>query len=320
MTVSEPLSFSKGFDADVAAPGDTVNLEFTIENAHPSLMADQLAFTDDLSAALDGLEATGLPVSDVCGAGSILAGTDVITLTGGALAPGSSCTFSVELQLPGDVATGTSVANVTSELTAMIDGVLRTAPSARDEIEVNLMTLTKRFESSAEQGGSTTLTFTIENLNSASMATGVSFTDDLDAALSGLIATGTPLDDVCGAGSALDGSAVLTLRDGNIGPGASCTFGVTVEIPAMADPGDYENVTSALSTDQGVVGDPATATLTVDLASIPDGGVDGGVDGGTDGGGGGGCSCRTTAANDMPLWLLACVLFGLWRRGLTPPS
>ena len=320
LTVSEPLSFSKAFDVAVVAPGDAVNLEFTIENAHPSLMADQLAFTDDLSASLDGLEVTGLPLSDVCGAGSVLAGTDVITLTGGALAPGSSCAFSVALQLPGDVPTGTSVANVTSELTAIIDGVLRTAPAARDEIAVDLTTLAKRFESSAEPGGSTTLTFTIENLNSASMATGVSFTDDLDAALSGLIATGTPLDDVCGAGSTLDGSAMLMLRDGNIGPGASCSFGVTVEIPATADPGDYENVTSSLSADQGVVGDPATATLTVNSPSIPDGGVDGGVDGGidggTDGGTDGGCSCRTTAANDMPLWLLTCVLFGLWRRRL----
>ena len=90
---------------------------------------------------------------------------------------------------PIDVATGTSISNVSSELTGMVNGFPRTAPPARDELEVNLMTLSKRFESSAEQGGATTLTFIIENLNSASMATGVSFTDDLDAVLSGLIAT-----------------------------------------------------------------------------------------------------------------------------------
>ena len=214
LTISEPLSFTKAFDADVIGPGDTVNLDFTIGNAHPSLTADQLAFSDDLSAALSGLEALGLPATDVCGAGSMLTGTDVLTLTGGTLAAESSCTFSVELQLPEDVATGTSVANVTSELTGMINGFPRTAPPARDEIEVNLMTLAKQFEDSAEPGGSTTLTFVIENLNSTSMATGVGFTDDLDAVLSGLTATGTPLEDVCGAGSVLDGSAVLALRGG----------------------------------------------------------------------------------------------------------
>lgn len=312
LTLSEPLSFSKAFDADVVAPGDTVTLDFTIENAHPALIADQLAFTDDLGAALEGLIAVGLPAGDVCGAGSMLAGTDVLVLTGGTLAPDSSCTFSVELQLPSDVATGTTVTNVTSELTGMINGVSRTAPPARDEIAVNLMTLTKRFESSAEQGGSTTLTFVIENLNSASTATGVSFTDDLGAVLSDLIATGTPLDDVCGTGSVLDGSSMLALRDGNIDPDASCTFGVTVEVPAAAEAGDYENVTSELSSDQGIVGDPATATLTVDPRRIEDGGVDGGVDGG----GGGGCGCRTTTVNDTPIWLLVGVLFVLWRRRL----
>jgi hypothetical protein len=312
LTISEPLTFAKSFDMDVVAPGDTVSLEFTIANAHPDHAAEQLSFTDDLGAALGGLEAIGLPVSDACGAGSILTGTDVLMLTDGTVAPDSSCTFSVELQLPDDVAMGTGVTNVTSELAGMIDGSQRTAPPARDELEVNLMTLTKRFESSAEPGGTTTLTFVIENLNSASMATGVSFTDDLDVVLAGLIATGTPLDDICGAGSVLDGSSVLTLRGGNIDPSASCTFGVTIEVPTTADPGDYENVTSALSANQGIVADAATATLTVDPRSI----TDGGVDGGTDDGGGGGCGCRTTAVHDTPIWLLACALFVLRRRRL----
>ena len=302
LTISEALSFGKAFDADVVAPGDSVALEFTIDNAHPTLTAEELAFTDDLSAALPGLEAVSLPASDVCGAGSMLSGTDAITLTGGTVAPDSSCTFSVELQVSGDVATGTSVTNITSELTGMIDGFARTAPPARDELAFNLATLAKAFEGAAEQGGSTTLTFTIENLNSASTVTGVSFTDDLDAVLSGLIATGTPIDDVCGEGSVLDGSSVLMLRNGSVGPGESCTFDVTVEAPIAANPGDYENLTSELLTDEGVVGDAATATLTV---------VPGTADGG---GGGGGCGCRTTAAKDVPLWLLACALFLLWRR------
>ncbi len=299
LTISEALSFAKAFDADVVAPGDSVALEFTIDNAHPTLTAEELTFTDDLSAALPGLEALGLPASDVCGAGSMLSGTDVITLTGGAVAPGSSCTFSVELQVPGDVATGTSVTNVTSELTGLIDGFPRTAAPARDELAFNLATLAKAFEGAAEQGGSTTLTFTVENLNSASTVTGVSFTDDLDAVLPGLVATGTPINDVCGEGSVLDGSSVLMLRNGSVGPGESCTFNVTVEAPIDANPGDYENVTSELSTDEGVVGDTATATLTV----VP----------GTADGGGGGCGCRTTEAKDAPFWLFAFALFLVWR-------
>ena len=316
LTLSEPLTFEKAFDADVVAPGDTVTLEFTIANAHPEHMADDLEFTDDLGAAL---EAIGPPANDVCGAGSMLAGTDVLTLSGGSLAPDSSCTFSVELQMPDDVATGTTVTNVTSDLTGVINGFPRMAPPASDDIDVNLMTLTKRFEGSTEQGGTTTLTFVIENLNSGSVATDVGFTDDLDAVLSGLVATGAPIDDVCGSGSVLNGSAVLALRGGNIPPGDSCTFDVTVEVPATADPGDYENVTSELASEGSVVGGPATATLTVDASPTPDGGVDGGTDGGPDGGdggdgGGGGCGCRTTTVDDSAVWLFAFALFIFWQR------
>lgn len=117
--------------------------------------------------------------------------------------------------------------------------------------------------------------------------------------LPGLVATGTPINDVCGEGSVLDGSSVLMLRNGSVGPGESCTFNVTVEAPIDANPGDYENVTSELSTDEGVVGDTATATLTV----VP----------GTADGGGGGCGCRTTEAKDAPFWLFAFALFLVWR-------
>ena len=320
LTISEPLTFAKAFDADAVAPGETVSLEFTIDNAHTSYSADELTFTDDLGAALEGLEALGLPISDVCGAGSMLSGTDVITLTGGTIAPESSCTFSVELQVPSDVTSGTTVSNVSSELSGLVNGIARTAPPARDELEVTLMTLSKSFEDDLEVGSSTTLTFVIENLNGDSTATGVGFTDDLDAVLEGLTATGTPIEDACGPGSVLDGSSVLTLRGGNVDAGGSCTFDVTVGVPSGAAPGEYENVTSELSSDLGVAGDPATATLTVVPAVIPDGGVDAGPDAGPDGGtgdtGGGGCGCRTASVKDTPTWLLALVLFVAWRRKL----
>ena len=180
------------------------------------------------------------------------------------------------------------------------------------------MTLGKQFGGAAEAGGSTTLSFTIQNLNAASTATGVSFTDDLDAVVAGLAATGTPVADACGPGSVLDGSSVLTLRGGNVDAGGSCSFDVTIDVPAGAAAGDYENITSALSSDLGVVADPAMARLTVLPMVIPDGGVDAGPDGGVEMGDGGGCGCRTTRVHDMPTWLIACVAFLWWRRRLNP--
>ncbi len=62
--------------------------------------ATAITFTDDLEATLSGLVAIGLPVHDVCGTGSQLAGTSTLTLSGGTLAPGETCVFSATLQVP----------------------------------------------------------------------------------------------------------------------------------------------------------------------------------------------------------------------------
>ncbi len=96
------LSLEKEFTDDPVAPGDTVTLEFTVTNLDPASAATAIAFTDDLDAALAGLVAIGLPAADVCGAGSSISGTDFLTFTGGSLAAGGVCTFSVTLQVPGE--------------------------------------------------------------------------------------------------------------------------------------------------------------------------------------------------------------------------
>ena len=309
LEIIDALTMTKAFAEDAVAPGSTVDLEFTIENAHPLLPAEDLAFTDDLDAALSGLVATGLPADDVCGIGSQVSGTDVITLSGGMLEPESSCTFSVTLQVPSEVAVGSIVENITSELSGNIDEVATTGEPAADQLTLSLATLSKAFESSAAPGATTMLTFTVENL-SASALPDLDFADDLDAALSGLASIDTPINDVCGVGSVLSGDSVVTLRGGTLEAESSCTFGVTVEVPTGAAADDYENVTTELTSSGVAVADAATATLTVD-ETVTDGGVDGGADGGPGPGGGGGCGCRTTGTSTSPLWWLVVLGFGL---------
>ncbi len=85
--------------------------------------------------ALAGLVAVGLPLDDVCGAGSQIAGTSVLSFTGGILAAGTSCTFVVTLQLPADALPGT-YSNVTSDVTAIVDGLSISGPPATDDLEV----------------------------------------------------------------------------------------------------------------------------------------------------------------------------------------
>ncbi len=126
----------KSFTDDPVVPGDTVTLEFTIANGDRSSSASNIAFTDDLDATLTGLVAVGLPAADVCGAGSQVSGTSLISLTGGNLAPESSCTFSVTVQVPGGATTGV-YPNTTSSLTATLGGSPFIGDPASDSLVVN---------------------------------------------------------------------------------------------------------------------------------------------------------------------------------------
>jgi hypothetical protein len=112
------LELTKTFTDDPAVPNGSVTLEFTINNTDDVAVTD-IAFTDDLDATLSGLVAVGLPMNDVCGAGSHLSGTSVLTLTGGDLPPNGICTFSVMLQVPAGARQGT-YPNATSSLTSSL--------------------------------------------------------------------------------------------------------------------------------------------------------------------------------------------------------
>ncbi len=272
--VAAPV-LSKEFVDDPVAPGDTATLRFIISTLDPETGdatgdATMITFTDDLDAALSGLAAVGLPVSDVCGTGSTLAGTSVVTLTGGNLAAGSSCTFDVTVQVPSTAPAGRHT-NTTSSLTAESSGVPVTGIPASDDLRIAGLELSKEFtDDPVIAGGQVTLEFTIDNLSPAEDATDIQFSDDLTNVLSGLVGTGLPLNDVCGAGSQLSGAAgdtLLVLTGGSLLAGASCTFGVTLDVPAGAADDSHVNTTSPLSATVGgqpnVLFDPAVDSLTI---------------------------------------------------------
>ncbi|HEX2254369.1 MAG TPA: hypothetical protein VHQ65_13945 [Thermoanaerobaculia bacterium] len=266
LVVLRPLAFTKSFVDDPVQPGDTVTLRFTITNDHPTEAATDLAFDDDLAAVLPGLEAVGLPLSDVCGAGSMLTGTSVITLTGGTVAGGGLCTFDVTLQVPGSVSGGSGLVNTTSPLTGTVGGAASEAPAASDTLRLAVVRFEKSFGAATGAGGTVVLTFTLTNNSTDEAISGLSFLDDLEAMLPGLAAVGLPASDVCGAGSQITGTSVLTFSGGSLGPGEACSFDVTLSVPADAVPGDYVNTTSNLLTGGLLAGEPATAALALELA------------------------------------------------------
>ncbi len=263
LSVIEALSLTKSFTDDPVVPGGQVTLEFSLSNAHPTESASQLAFTDNLDDALSGLAAIGLPATDICGSGSQIAGTNLLTFSGGSLGPGETCTFAITLQVPADAPFGTTASNTTSPVFGEIGGAEVMGTAATDDLQVDFFTFTKSFDGPTFPGGTSTLTFTIENLDPNANVSPISFSDDLDAVLPGLAAIGLPASGVCGSGSQLTGTSLLTLSVGNLGPGASCTFSVTLQVPQTALPGSFPNTTSALFLAGKPASSPAMDTLIV---------------------------------------------------------
>lgn len=269
-----PILFSKEFIDDPVIAGGTTTLRFTIENTSADAITN-MSFTDDLESDIMGIMATGLPANNVCGNGSQVSGTTIISFTNGTLGANSMCTFDISLQIPGGTPDGI-YNNTTSSLSADIGGSTLTIPPATDLLEVKskVLQMVKEYTSDpVDPGVNTSLQFTITNLDPSNSVTDISFSDNLSASLSGLAATGLPINNVCGAGSQIAGTNIITLTGGSLNPGASCMFSVTVSVPANAPRGSFNtNITSALSGEVNglaVNGDPATDDLKI-LSIIPD--------------------------------------------------
>lgn len=254
------LMFTKAFADDGAASGGSTDLTFTLVNGSASDTYQRLAFTDDLDAFLSGAGASGTPQADVCGTGSALTGTSVLSLSDGTLAPGESCSFTVTVALPGGTPPGMYV-NETSALTARIGVTDVTLPSATDDLQVFVPpTFAKAFAPDAVLfGEGSTLTFTIDNTAEVAEATDLAFTDDFPAGL--VIATPSNAATTCTGGTltAADGAGSVSYSGGTVAAGAACE--VTVDVIGTT-PGTFDNTSGDLTSSLGSSG-TASATLTV---------------------------------------------------------
>jgi hypothetical protein len=122
-------------------------------------------------------------------------------------------------------------------------------------------TIVKAFGAAAiGVGGSTTLSFTVDNPNATVALTGVAFTDTLPA---GLVVS-TPnngLTGSCAAGiiTATPGSGSVSLTGATLAAGASCTFSVNVTGTTVGAKTDSVTVSST----NGGTGNTSTTSLTV---------------------------------------------------------
>src|SRR5690606_26762568 len=159
-------------------------------NTQSSVAATGISFSDHLTSMLSGATAVAPLPTEPCGAGSPITGTTNLIFTAGSQEAGSNTNISVSQQ-ERDRAASSDYCNTTSSMSATIGGSAAILPAAQDVLSVNdnLLFLQKQFTDDPVMPGDTvTLEFTLTNQDAANAITGIAFTDDLDASLSGLAA------------------------------------------------------------------------------------------------------------------------------------
>lgn len=120
LTVVEPPLISKAFSPSSIPAGGTATLTFTITNpAHNTVALSGVAFTDNLPS---GVTISGTPTSPQCG-GTVTNTANSVSLSGGAIAMGGSCTVSVNVT----AAAGGTYLNTSNAVTSANGGTGNTA-------------------------------------------------------------------------------------------------------------------------------------------------------------------------------------------------
>jgi uncharacterized repeat protein (TIGR01451 family) len=255
--IAAPVA-AKSFTPPVIPLLGTSTLTITITNPNPTTALVGVGFTDALPAGLVVSTPNGL--NSTCGGTPFAASNSgVVSLAGGTVAGGASCTYSVNV-------TGISLGidNNSVQVTSTNGGNSNTASATITVAQPPA--LVKSFGAATiPVGGSTSLTFTITNPNPTITLHGIGFMDTLPAGL--VISTPNGLTGSCGGGTitATAGTSTVTLSGATLAASASCTFSVNVN---GVTAGVQANTTSAVTSTEAGNGNTATASITVLAAPV----------------------------------------------------
>ena len=200
----------------------------------------------------------------ICGPNSQIAGRDVLSLTGGELAPGQSCSFRVGVSIPASAPFG-DYKNRTSLISTVVGGrrlVGFPATDTLDVVPIPLAFSSSFSPSNISLNGTSTLTFSIDNQGSQAEATDVTFSATLPDGMA--LAAAPEATSTCGGDlTATAGGNTFNFSNGTIGAGEVCT--VTVDVVGQTT-GNL-NMTSGnlLST----LGDSGTTSSTLSINPPP---------------------------------------------------
>ena len=241
MGTALPPPFSKVFAPNPVGANMATTLTFTIDNTVNAADVTALDFTDNLPAGMTVF--TPANIVNGCGGGvTAVDGTAVISLTGGTLSAGATCTLSVDVQANN---TGDFV-NTTGDLTS----VFGNSGTASDTLTVvSPPNFSKAFfPDDLLNNVISTLTFTIDNSANPVDATGLNFVDNLPA---GMTVANTPnIVDNCIGGmvTALPDSNSVSYAGGTVLAGSVCTISVDIMVTSS---GDFVNISGPLGSSLG---------------------------------------------------------------------
>ena len=262
LNVVNTITATKTFGAPTIPLNTSTSMSFTLTNPNAAAGLTGVSFTDTLPAGLVVSTPNGL--SGSCGSGTITAtaGSGTVSLTGGTIAASGNCTFSVNV-------TGTTAGVKNNSITPSSTET-GAGPAANATVTVVApATISKSFGvSTMTPGGTTTLTFVLNNPNAGTTLTGVGFTDPLPAGL--VVSTPNGLAGTCGGGTitATAGANIISLTGASLAANASCTF--TVNVTGTGN-GQLNNTTTAVTSANGGNGGTASATIFVGVSTPPAG-------------------------------------------------
>ncbi len=144
---------------------------------------------------------------------------------------------------------GDTYTNTTGEISAVLDDLMGpptfTGPPASDDIVViGAPQLSKVFtDDPVLPGGTVTLEFTLENLDTVNAASAIAFSDDLGATLAGLTLT-SELMNTCGGTVGGIGTDMFSYSGGSLAAEATCTIELLLTVPGTPPGGIFPNTTS----------------------------------------------------------------------------
>lgn len=262
-------SVSKVFAQKTVGPGVASRMSITITNPSLTTTLTGLAISDTypttaskvaggtLSAAITSPTPNA---TNNCG-GTMTATSTGISLSGGTLAPGASCTIAADV-----LATDTTPAiyvNTTGKV-ASNQGI---GVTGSDSLFVTVYpTITKSFTGPVTLSGGTAnsvMSINIKN-NSGAAISNVAMSDTFPSSPAQMRwvntisnGCGSTLTDASGAGLVSGTSTSIKLGGGAIAAGGSCTIDITVSVPA---PGSYSNTTTGATSSANTVVGPVSNT------------------------------------------------------------